>query len=319
MKVENIEEYRDRFSEKWNELNDLNDPSYLYDPIKHIIQSKGKRFRPIIVQFLGDIFDNDIEDTMNAAMGVELLHNFTLVHDDIMDEDSLRHNVATIHEKWDNAHAVLSGDGLGALGPIYIGKIKNNTLEILIRYNKVILDICEGQAYDMEFENRNATIDEYLLMSEKKTGSLFALCFEMPALINKDFSDYKSILRKLGKNLGIIFQMQDDILEFATSEENMGKGTDSDIERKKKTILSSIAYERNEEKWLQLQDEIKSISILEKKEILAEYFEANGILEQANDLLDNYENKCKEMVNLLPEDTHKGIMSILDLVIKRSK
>ena len=149
---------------------------------------------------------------MNAAMGVELLHNFTLVHDDIMDEDVLRHNVTTIHEKWDNAHAVLSGDGLGALGPIYIGKIKNNTLEILIRYNKVILEICEGQAYDMEFENSNATIDEYLLMSEKKTGSLFALCFEMPALINKDFSDYKSILRELGKNLGIIFQMQDDIL-----------------------------------------------------------------------------------------------------------
>jgi len=319
VKIKNIEQYRDRFSQKWSELHNLNDPSYLYDPIKHIIQSEGKRFRPIIVQFLGDIFHNDIEDTMNAAMGVELLHNFTLVHDDIMDEDVLRHNVATIHEKWDNAHAVLSGDGLGALGPIYIGKIKNNTLEILIRYNKVILEICEGQAYDMEFENRNATIDEYSLMSEKKTGSLFALCFEMPALINKDFSDYKSILRELGKNLGIIFQMQDDILEFSTSEENMGKGTDSDIERKKKTVLSSIAYEHNQEKWLQLQNEIESMGIVQKKQVLKDYFKENNILDQANDLLDSYEKKCKEMVNSLPEDTHKDIMLILDLVIKRSK
>ena len=98
MKIKNIEEYRSRFSQKWDELNHLNEPSYLYDPIKHIIKSEGKRFRPIIVQFLGDIFHNDIEDTMNAAMGVELLHNFTLVHDDIMDEDILRHNVTTIHE-----------------------------------------------------------------------------------------------------------------------------------------------------------------------------------------------------------------------------
>ena len=141
----------------------------------------------------------------------------------------------------------------------------------------------------------------------------------MPALINKDFSDYKSILRQLGKHLGIIFQMQDDILEFSTSEENMGKGTDSDIERKKKTILSSIAYENNQEKWLQLQNEIESMGIVQKKQVLKDYFKENSILDQANDLLDSYEKKCKEMVNSLPEDTHKDIMLILDLVIKRSK
>ncbi|HIC83509.1 MAG TPA: polyprenyl synthetase family protein, partial [Candidatus Marinimicrobia bacterium] len=173
MNIKNIEKYRRHFLKEWNKLQDLKDPSYLYDPIKHIMQSEGKRLRPIIVQFLGDLFENDSNDTMNAAMGVELLHNFTLVHDDIMDEDTLRHNVTTIHEKWDNAHAILSGDGLGALGPIYISKIKTNTLEVLVRYNEVILEICEGQAYDMEFENKNATINDYLLMSKKKTGSLF--------------------------------------------------------------------------------------------------------------------------------------------------
>ena len=97
MNIKNIEEYRRHFLEEWNKLQDLKDPSYLYDPIKHIIQSEGKRLRPIIVQFLGDLFENDSNDTMNAAMGVELLHNFTLVHDDIMDEDTLMHNVTTIH------------------------------------------------------------------------------------------------------------------------------------------------------------------------------------------------------------------------------
>ena len=99
----------------------------------------------------------------------------------------------------------------------------------------------------------------------------------------------------------------------------MGKGTDSDIERKKKTVLSSIAYENNQEKWLQLQNEIESMGIVQKKQVLKDYFKENNILDQANDLLDSYEKKCKEMVNSLPEDTHKDIMLILDLVIKRSK
>ena len=220
--MKKLEDLKKVFLNEFSKIQKLEGPSYLYDPIKYFVKSPGKRLRPIIVLFLGDLFNNNKKDSINGALGVELLHNFTLVHDDIMDEDDLRHNVATIHKKWDNAHAVLSGDGLGALGPLFIGKIQKNTLSILIRYNEVILEICEGQAYDMEFENSNATIDEYLLMSEKKTGSLFALCFEMPALINKDFSDYKSILRQLGKHLGIIFQMQDDILEFSTSEENMG-------------------------------------------------------------------------------------------------
>ena len=193
------------------------------------------------------MFNNDPKDTINGAMGVELLHNFTLVHDDIMDGDDLRHNVATIHKKWDNAHAVLSGDGLGALGPIFIGKIKKNTLEILIRYNEVILEICEGQAYDMEFESRDATVDEYILMSGKKTGSLFELCFEIPCLISDDFLEFKFELKKLGRNLGIIFQMQDDILEMSTSSKNMGKGTNSDIERSKKTILSSMALDQDKD------------------------------------------------------------------------
>ena len=187
MIIKSNQDYKNLFLKELAKLQDMEGPSYLYDPIKYIIKSEGKRLRPFIVQYLGDMFNNNPKDTINGAMGVELLHNFTLVHDDIMDGDDLRHNVATIHKKWDNAHAVLSGDGLGALGPIFIGKIKKNTLEILIRYNEVILEICEGQAYDMEFESRDASVDEYILMSEKKTGSLFELCFEIPSLISDDY------------------------------------------------------------------------------------------------------------------------------------
>ena len=315
----NIQEYRDLFSEELNKLQEMEGPSYLYDPIKYIIKSEGKRLRPLIVQYLGDIFNNDSKDTMNGAMGVELLHNFTLVHDDIMDGDDLRHNVPTIHKKWDNAHAVLSGDGLGALGPIFIGKIKKNTLDILIRYNEVILEICEGQAYDMEFESRDASVNEYILMSEKKTGSLFELCFEIPALISEDYISFKSELKTFGRNLGIIFQIQDDILEMSTSSENMGKGTNSDIERSKKTILSSMALDSDRDGWNNLQEKIKNTSLEEKKLMIRNYYTDTGIIKKSDKLLLNFEDKCKDIIKSLPSKIHSDMTVLLNMILKRKK
>ena len=315
----NHQNYKELFLQELNKIHDMEGPSYLYDPIKYIIKSEGKRLRPFIVQYLGDVFNNNPKDTMNGAMGVELLHNFTLVHDDIMDGDDLRHNVPTIHKKWDNAHAVLSGDGLGALGPIFIGKIKKNTLEILIRYNEVILEICEGQAYDMEFESRNASVDEYILMSEKKTGSLFELCFEIPCLISDDYSQFKTQLKKLGRNLGVIFQMQDDILEMSTSTENMGKGTNSDIERSKKTILSSMALDQDKDAWNELQGKIKNRSIAEKKSLLKEYYKNSGIIEKSQELLINFKDKCEDIIKSLPIEVQDNIISLLNMILKRKK
>ena len=319
MTIKSNQDYKNLFLKELAKLQDMEGPSYLYDPIKYIIKSEGKRLRPFIVQFLGDVFNNDQKDTINGAMGVELLHNFTLVHDDIMDGDDLRHNIPTIHKKWDNAHAVLSGDGLGALGPIFIGKIKKNTLEILIRYNEVILEICEGQAYDMEFESRDATVDEYILMSEKKTGSLFELCFEIPCLISDDFLEFKLELKKLGRNLGIIFQMQDDILEMSTSSKNMGKGTSSDIERSKKTILSSMALDQDRDAWNDLQEEIKNCSLEEKKQLLKEYYKNSGIIKKSNELLLNFENKCKDIIKSLPNELHDDMIFLLKMILKRKK
>jgi len=317
--IKSNQDYKNLFLKELAKLQDMEGPSYLYDPIKYIIKSEGKRLRPFIVQYLGDVFNNNPKDTMNGAMGVELLHNFTLVHDDIMDGDDLRHNVATIHKKWDNAHAVLSGDGLGALGPIFIGKIKKNTLEILIRYNEVILEVCEGQAYDMEFESRNASVDEYILMSEKKTGSLFELCFEIPSLISDNYLQFKPQLKKLGRNLGVIFQMQDDMLEMSTSTENMGKGTNSDIERSKKTILSCMALDQDKDSWNKLNEEIKNRSIAEKKSSLKEYYKNSGIIEKSQDLLLNFENKCKDIIKSFPIEVEDNMMSLLNTILKRKK
>jgi geranylgeranyl pyrophosphate synthase len=315
-----FENYKSIFLKEFSKIQDIKGPNYLYDPIKYFVNSPGKRLRPIIVLFLGDLFNNKIEDSVNGALGVELLHSFTLVHDDIMDEDELRHNVTTIHEKWDNAHAVLSGDGLGALGPLFIGKIKKNTLKILIRYNEVILEICEGQAYDMEFEGReNITVEDYLKMSQKKTGSLFELCFEIAALVSNEHENYVNELKMLGRNLGVIFQIQDDILELISDDIEMGKGTYSDVIRDKKTILNCIALEKDSKSWSRFRQSILDYDKDKKKSAVLEYFETNNIKSEAKQLLEKYISKCDEIIINLPKDIQEGLKELIYYIIKRKK
>ena len=161
--------------------------------------------------------------------------------------------------------------------------------------------------------------DEYILMSEKKTGSLFELCFEIPCLISDDFLEFKLELKKLGRNLGIIFQMQDDILEMSTSSENMGKGTNSDIERSKKTILSSMALDQDKDAWNDLQEAIKNRSLKQKKQLLKEYYKNSGIIEKSQELLLNFENKCKDIIKSFPIEVQDNMISLLNMILKREK
>ena len=318
--MDKLNDFKNIFLEEFSKIQKFEGPSYLYDPIKYFIKSPGKRLRPVIVLFLGDLFKNDKKDSINGALGVELLHNFTLVHDDIMDEDDLRHNVVTIHKKWDNAHAVLSGDGLGALGPIFIGKIKKNTLKILIRYNEVILEICEGQAYDMEFEKKDfVSVNDYLLMSAKKTGSLFELCFEIASLISDKYEKYLKNLKDLGRNLGIIFQIQDDILELTANNDVLGKSTFSDIERNKKTILTCLAMEKNLNDWNKLIETINKKNNIEKKELMNDFFDKKNLRVESNNLLTEYINKCNEIISQLPEEIQGGLNELIGYIIKRDK
>jgi geranylgeranyl pyrophosphate synthase len=318
--MKRFENYKSVFLEEFTKIQDIEGPSYLYDPIKYFVNSPGKRLRPIIVLFLGDLFNNNVKDSKNGALGVELLHSFTLVHDDIMDEDDLRHNTITIHKKWDNAHAVLSGDGLGALGPLFIGKIQKNTLKILIRYNEVILEICEGQAYDMQFEDRNdITVKDYLKMSQKKTGSLFELCFEIPSLISENYSNYVDELKSLGRNLGVIFQIQDDILELVLDDVQMGKGTLSDITRHKKTILNCIAEEKASKAWQLFRKSISNLDNNKKKSAILEFFEKNNIKSEAMKILNEYVLRCDDIVLNLPKEIQKELNELIDYIVKRQK
>ena len=158
------------------------EPKYLYDPIKYSINNSGKRLRPILVFLSGKLFNANVSDLMKAAVAVELLHIFTLIHDDIMDGDDIRHGKPSLHKKWDISTAILSGDAIFTLAQLAINSLDKNTYN---RLNEISLLVCEGQAMDKEFENDNSiSMDKYLDMIAKKTGSLLGLCSELGAIVS---------------------------------------------------------------------------------------------------------------------------------------
>ena len=219
-----------------------NSPAYLYDPLKYILKGKGKRLRPILVHLAGKAFQADPHMLMKAAMAVELLHNFTLVHDDMMDGDAMRHGQETVHNKWDDATAILSGDGLFALSQLMLTDMPATVHQ---RFNEVTVTICEGQGMDKEFENDTSiSMGAYLVMIGKKTGSLLGLCAEMGALIGNADQKTAHHLFEFGLNLGLAFQVQDDYLEIFGDASSMGKSLGSDIHAGKQTALTILAREK---------------------------------------------------------------------------
>ena len=189
-------------------------------------------------------------DLLNAGLAVELLHNFTLVHDDIMDQDSLRHGKATVHKKWDESTAILAGDGIYAIAQILITKVGVNPLKAVHAFNKATLYVCEGQAYDKEFENDNEIkFDQYLKMIKKKTGWLIGFCAELGGILGNQSDTTINELRSYGLNLGIAFQIQDDILEIFSDSKSMGKSLGSDLIAGKQTILTVLSRQNDEIEW----------------------------------------------------------------------
>ena len=222
-------------------------PKYLYDPIKYSINNSGKRLRPILVFLSGKLFKSNVNDLMKAAVAVELLHIFTLIHDDIMDGDDIRHGKPSLHEKWDISTAILSGDAIFTLAQLSINNLDKNAYN---RLSEISLLVCEGQALDKEFENDNSiSMDKYLDMITKKTGSLLGLCSELGAIVSEQEIDICSKLYSFGVNLGLAFQIQDDYLEIFGDQKLMGKSLGSDIHAGKQTAMTILARCINEKKW----------------------------------------------------------------------
>jgi len=220
-------------------------PKLLLDPINHVFSGKGKRIRPLLTLFTAKTLNYSIEKSLDAAVSIEILHNFTLVHDDIMDKDKLRHGKETVNIKWDNDIALLTGDAMLALALQKLNSYSKNHL-LFPTFVNGLLAVCEGQALDKEFESRNnVDILDYINMIDLKTGYLIGLSAELGAIITGADKEEITLLRDFGRKIGRAFQIQDDILEIFSDIKTMGKSLESDLILGKKTFLMVKAENDN--------------------------------------------------------------------------
>lgn len=221
------------------------EPQQLYDPIRYILSLGGKRIRPALTLMVCDFLGDDFKKALPAAMAVELFHNFSLMHDDIMDNAPLRRGQRSVHEKWDVNTAILSGDAMLILAYRFFEEYEPNTFKALAElFNETALQVCEGQQLDMDFETReDVKVEEYLQMIKQKTAVLVGASMKMGAIVAEASDQEKDAMYEFGKNLGIAFQLQDDYLDVFGDPETFGKQVGGDIIANKKTFLYLMAEE----------------------------------------------------------------------------
>lgn len=220
-------------------------PPELYEPISYLMQLGGKRMRPVLVLISAELFGGNILKALDAAIGIELFHNFTLMHDDIMDKAPLRRGKPTVHAKWNESAAILSGDVMFVEAYKLMIKVEDNILrDVLDVFSDTASGVCQGQQSDMNFEKReDVSIAEYILMIRQKTAVLLAGSMQIGALIGGADKDQAALLYEFGENLGIAFQLQDDILDVYGNPEKFGKQVGGDILSNKKTFMLIKAKE----------------------------------------------------------------------------
>jgi geranylgeranyl diphosphate synthase type II len=243
--MHNISQYQDFFISYLKNQSIQKEPKNLYEPIEYILGLGGKRMRPVLTLMASEVFDADYKVALPAAMAVEVFHNFSLVHDDIMDDAPLRRGEETVHEKWNINTGILSGDAMLILAYQYFEQYEPTVFRDLAKlFSKTALEVCEGQQWDVDFEERNdVTIPEYLKMIEYKTAVLVAAAMKMGAIVAKTSEKEADLIYDFGLNLGLAFQLQDDYLDAFGDPKTFGKQVGGDIIENKKTYLYLKAIE----------------------------------------------------------------------------
>ncbi|MBD79211.1 MAG: isoprenyl synthetase [Crocinitomicaceae bacterium] len=221
-------------------------PTELYDPVDYILKLKGKRARPVCTLASCEMFGGNYKAAINQAIAVEIFHNFTLVHDDIMDQAPLRRGKETVHKKWDTNTGILSGDAMMILAYQYLQKASNDKIQSLLSsFNRTAIKVCEGQQWDMNFEtSTNVSMDDYLSMIKQKTAVLLGEALRLGAIMANADEESQHLIYDFGKDFGIAFQIQDDILDLYGDPEKFGKSPGGDILAGKKSYLYVKAMER---------------------------------------------------------------------------
>ncbi|MDG1805324.1 polyprenyl synthetase family protein [Flavicella sp.] len=297
-----LEQYKEDFLAHLQKKINVVEPQNLYNPIEYILDLGGKRLRPILVLMGTTAFGGDYKNGLDAALAVEVFHNFTLLHDDIMDDAPLRRGEATVHEKWDVNTAILSGDAMLILANQLLESYDGATFKKLMQlFNKTALEVCEGQQYDMDFETRNdVTAEEYIKMIGLKTSVLVAAALEMGAIIAGASEEDSKKIYEFGLNLGIAFQLQDDYLDAYGDAATFGKQVGGDIMENKKTFLYIEALKNAtpelKEELLHWYDQILEDNT-EKVVRVKELFQLIGSDTMTRAAIENYTKKAFDVLD----------------------
>lgn len=288
-----------------------NQPTNLYDPIRYFLSLGGKRIRPALTLVAAEMFDiGEITDALPAAKSIEYFHNFSLVHDDVMDKAPLRRGKATVHEKWDLNVAILSGDGL--LVKAYDELANSNPLyiaDLLKTFNRVAMQVCEGQQLDMDYEHTDKiSMDQYIEMIRLKTSVLLGGALQMGAILAEaNLSDQK-LIYEFGEYIGIAFQLQDDVLDAYGNPETFGKQIGGDILINKKTYLLVKLMEIIKEEDLPRLQNLLNATIQDNPDKLHDMlslYQSYNIKEYADKLKDAYTQRAFERLSAINIPKHK--------------
>jgi len=243
--MHSIPQLYQRIADTFSQEKFLFEPTELYEPIEYALSQGGKRLRPLLVLMSCDLFGGEIGEAMKPSIGVELFHNFTLLHDDIMDQAAIRRGKPAVHKKWNANVAILSGDTMFVMAYDYISKVRPEYLpQVIDLFNDTARKVCEGQQYDMNFETRtDVSIGEYLMMIRLKTAVLLACSMKLGAILAGAGEEDTENIYLFGENLGMAFQLQDDLLDVFGDTEKFGKEIGGDIVTNKKTYLYLKAFE----------------------------------------------------------------------------
>lgn len=299
-----MKQHLERIEEAIRQFRVIGQPRTLYDPIQYIMSLGGKRIRPLLTLLAYELYRKDSETITRYAAAVEAFHNFTLVHDDIMDQAPLRRGKAAVHVKWDTSTAILSGD-------VMLVKVYEQFLDleparlqkVLKMFSACATAVCEGQQWDMTFEKLdNVTEDQYLRMIELKTAALLGFSLELGAVLANAPEEDQLLLREIGTNLGIAFQLKDDLLDVYADKKKFGKKQGGDILANKKTILLIHARKRAKgkqakelERWLRA----KKFSESKKIKAVTAIYDSLGLRELTTRKVQEYLDRTDNALNKL--------------------
>ena len=286
------------------------EPAELYEPISYLMQLGGKRMRPVLVLISTELFGADVLKALDAAIGIELFHNFTLMHDDIMDKAPLRRGNPTVHVKWNESAAILSGDVMFVEAYKLMIKVEDSILrDVLDIFSDTASGVCQGQQADMNFEKRDhVSLDEYIEMIRLKTAVLLAGSMQIGALIGGAEKEQADLLYEFGENLGLAFQLQDDILDVYGDPEKFGKQVGGDILADKKTFLLIKARELAKgETAVELDKWLNNSNVIPENKVnaITAIYNSIGVRKLAEAEMENYVLKALNALDKIAVDNSR--------------